>query len=61
MLAMGLFAVTEHIGIITTFHTTHHKPAHIARMGATLDAFSEGRWGWNIGRPRTGPMSLWMA
>ncbi|MTD54956.1 LLM class flavin-dependent oxidoreductase [Amycolatopsis pithecellobii] len=48
MLAMGLFAVTEHIGVITTFHTTHHKPAHIARMGATLDAFSEGRWGWNV-------------
>ena len=48
MLAMGLFAVTEHIGIITTMHTTHHKPAHVARMGATLDAFSEGRWGWNV-------------
>jgi dimethylsulfone monooxygenase len=48
MLAMGLFAVTENIGVITTFHTTHHKPAHIARMGATLDAFSEGRWGWNV-------------
>jgi len=48
MLSMGLFAVTEHIGIISTFHTTHHKPAHIARMGATLDAFSEGRWGWNV-------------
>lgn len=48
MLAMGLFAVTEHIGVITTMHTTHHKPAHVARMGATLDAFSEGRWGWNV-------------
>lgn len=47
MLAMGIFAVTDHIGVITTFHTTHHKPAHIARMGATLDAFSDGRWGWN--------------
>ncbi|YCN57657.1 LLM class flavin-dependent oxidoreductase [Rhodococcus erythropolis] len=48
LLAMGLFAVTEHIGIITTMHTTHHKPAHVARMGATLDAFSDGRWGWNV-------------
>lgn len=48
MLAMALFAATQHIGVISTFHTTHHKPAHIARMGATLDAFSEGRWGWNI-------------
>lgn len=48
LLAMALFAATEHIGVISTFHTTHHKPAHIARMGATLDAFSEGRWGWNV-------------
>ena len=47
LLAMGIFAVTDHIGVITTFHTTHHKPAHVARMGATLDAFSGGRWGWN--------------
>lgn len=48
LLAMAIFAVTEHIGVITTMHTTHHKPAHVARMGATLDAFSDGRWGWNI-------------
>jgi dimethylsulfone monooxygenase len=48
LLAMAIFAVTEHIGVITTMHTTHHKPAHVARMGATLDAFSGGRWGWNI-------------
>lgn len=45
---MALAAVTKHIGIITTIHTTYHDPAHIARMGATLDAFSGGRWGWNI-------------
>ncbi|GAA0985869.1 LLM class flavin-dependent oxidoreductase [Acrocarpospora macrocephala] len=47
MLAMGIFAVTDHIGVITTLHTTHHHPAHVARMGAALDAFSGGRWGWN--------------
>ncbi|MTD54950.1 LLM class flavin-dependent oxidoreductase [Amycolatopsis pithecellobii] len=47
LLAMGIFAVTDHIGVITTLHTTHHRPAHVARMGATLDAFSDGRWGWN--------------
>jgi FMNH2-dependent dimethyl sulfone monooxygenase len=47
LLAMAIFAVTEKIGVITTFHTTHHKPAHVARMGANLDAFSGGRWGWN--------------
>ncbi|YCN57655.1 LLM class flavin-dependent oxidoreductase [Rhodococcus erythropolis] len=48
LLAMALLTATEHIGVISTFHTTHHKPAHVARMGATLDAFSDGRWGWNI-------------
>jgi FMNH2-dependent dimethyl sulfone monooxygenase len=48
LLSMALFAATEHIGVISTFHTTHHKPAHVARMGATLDAFSDGRWGWNV-------------
>jgi len=48
LLAMALLTATDRIGVISTFHTTHHKPAHVARMGATLDAFSEGRWGWNI-------------
>lgn len=48
LLAMGIFAVTQRIGVVSTFHTTHHKPAHVARMGATLDAFSSGRWGWNV-------------
>lgn len=48
LLAMALFAVTEHIGVISTIHTSYHHPSHVARMGATLDAFSDGRWGWNI-------------
>lgn len=48
LLAMALLTATENIGVISTFHTTHHKPAHVARMGATLDAFSGGRWGWNV-------------
>ncbi|MGE9808950.1 LLM class flavin-dependent oxidoreductase [Janibacter sp. G1551] len=48
LLAMALLTATDRIGVISTFHTTHHKPAHVARMGATLDAFSGGRWGWNI-------------
>lgn len=48
LLAMALFAVTENIGVISTIHTSYHHPAHVARMGATLDAFSGGRWGWNI-------------
>ncbi len=46
--AMALLAATKHIGVISSLHTTHHKPAHVARMGATVDAFSGGRWGWNI-------------
>ncbi|AHH19919.1 luciferase-like domain-containing flavin monooxygenase [Nocardia nova SH22a] len=48
LLAMALLTATDHIGVISTFHTTYHKPAHVARMGATLDAFSNGRWGWNV-------------
>jgi FMNH2-dependent dimethyl sulfone monooxygenase len=48
LLSMAIFAVTQRIGVVSTFHTTHHKPAHVARMGATLDAFSGGRWGWNV-------------
>lgn len=48
LLAMAMLASTEHIGVISTIHTTHHKPAHVARMGATLDDFSGGRWGWNV-------------
>jgi FMNH2-dependent dimethyl sulfone monooxygenase len=39
---------TERIGIITTMHTDIHRPAHVARIGASLDAISNGRWGWNI-------------
>lgn len=46
--AMALLAATKHIGVISSLHTTHHRPAHVARMGATVDAFSDGRWGWNI-------------
>lgn len=48
LLGAALAAATERIGIITTLHTDVHHPAHVARMGATLDALSKGRWGWNI-------------
>jgi dimethylsulfone monooxygenase len=48
LLGAALAAVTERIGIITTLHTDVHHPAHVARMGGTLDALSKGRWGWNI-------------
>lgn len=43
-----LASATEDIGVITTMHTDIHKPAHVARIGASLDAISDGRWGWNI-------------
>lgn len=47
-LGAALLAGTKNIGVITTMHTDIHKPAHVARTGATLDAISGGRWGWNI-------------
>lgn len=43
-----LLAGTERIGVVTTMHTDIHKPAHVARIGASLDAIGGGRWGWNI-------------
>lgn len=48
LLAMALLAGTERIGVISSYHTTFYTPAHVARMGATLDHFGEGRWGWNV-------------
>lgn len=48
MLAMHLLAVTKHIGCITTIHTSWFHPIAIARMGATLDQLSKGRWGVNM-------------
>lgn len=44
----AIAAHTEHIGIITTIHTSYLHPAHIARIGANLDVLSKGRWGMNI-------------
>jgi dimethylsulfone monooxygenase len=43
-----LLGWTSRLGVITTLHVPHYQPAHIARFGATLDAASGGRWGWNI-------------
>lgn len=48
LLGAAISTVTERIGIITTLHTETHQPAHVARMGGTLDTLSHGRWGWNI-------------
>ncbi|WP_142249203.1 LLM class flavin-dependent oxidoreductase [Bradyrhizobium sp. UNPF46] len=47
-LAAPLIMVTEHLGIISTLHSTFFHPTHIARFGANMDWLSDGRWGWNI-------------
>jgi alkanesulfonate monooxygenase SsuD/methylene tetrahydromethanopterin reductase-like flavin-dependent oxidoreductase (luciferase family) len=48
MLAAMLAQATERIPIVTTLHTTYHHPLQIARIGATLDVLSGGRWGLNV-------------
>jgi len=47
-LAAPLIMATEHLGVISTLHSTFFHPAHIARFGANMDWLSGGRWGWNI-------------
>jgi len=46
--AAALAAVTERLKIISTVHTALLHPGVVARMGATLDQISGGRWGLNI-------------
>ncbi|ANK81877.1 MAG: hypothetical protein TEF_14535 [Rhizobiales bacterium NRL2] len=48
LLAMTVLGATRRLRCITTLHTSWHHPLTIARMGATLDAMSAGRWGVNI-------------
>jgi FMNH2-dependent dimethyl sulfone monooxygenase len=48
ILAAALFAMTKHIGFITTVHTSILHPVHVARLGANLDTLSRGRWGVNL-------------
>jgi FMNH2-dependent dimethyl sulfone monooxygenase len=48
LLAMTVLGATRHLRCITTVHTSWHHPLTIARMGATLDSMSNGRWGINI-------------
>ncbi|WP_084292640.1 LLM class flavin-dependent oxidoreductase [Bradyrhizobium sp. WSM3983] len=47
-LAAPLIMATEHLGVISTLHSTFFHPTHIARFGANMDWLSGGRWGWNI-------------
>ncbi len=48
ILAAPIAMATQHLGIMSTLHTTFFHPAHIARFGANLDWLTGGRWGWNI-------------
>ena len=41
-------AVTERIGLASTFSTSHHHPFYVARLWATLDHLTRGRAGWNV-------------
>jgi FMNH2-dependent dimethyl sulfone monooxygenase len=46
--AAALAMVTERIKIVSTVHTALFHPGMVARIGATLDQISGGRWGLNI-------------
>jgi len=46
--AAALAAVTERVKLISTVHTAFFHPGIVARIGATLDQISKGRWGLNI-------------
>ena len=41
-------AVTQRIGLASTFSTSHHHPYYVARLWATLDHLTRGRAGWNV-------------
>lgn len=46
--AAALAIVTKQIRIVSTVHTAFLHPGVLARMGATLDQVSAGRWGLNL-------------
>lgn len=46
--AGAMAAITERIGIFTTVAVPLYHPVMVAKMGATLDHISGGRWGMNI-------------
>ena len=41
-------AVTERIGVASTFSVSHSHPFYAARLWATLDHLTGGRAGWNV-------------
>lgn len=48
LVASGIAAVTEKLGIIVTVSTTYEHPWLLARRFTTLDHASDGRIGWNV-------------
>ena len=48
-LTSALAAITKQVFLFTTWHVSYHfHPMHVAKMGATLDHISGGRWGLNV-------------
>ncbi|MEN9727982.1 MAG: hypothetical protein RL434_2348 [Pseudomonadota bacterium] len=46
--ASALLAVTSRIRVYSTVHVPAFNPVVVAKMGATLDHISKGRWGINL-------------
>ena len=46
--AAGLAMATRNLQLISTVHTAFYHPGMVARIGATLDQISQGRWALNI-------------
>lgn len=56
-LLSALAAVTRHIGLLPTISASYSEPYNVARMLASLDHISGGRFGWNVvtsGMPEEG-------
>jgi FMN-dependent oxidoreductase (nitrilotriacetate monooxygenase family) len=56
-LLAGLAAVTRHVGLLPTISASYSEPYNVARMLASLDHLSGGRFGWNVvtsGMPEEG-------
>ncbi len=60
----GLAAVTHRIKLFATAATLTLPPAIVARMAATIDSISHGRFGVNLvtgwQRPKYSQMGLWL-
>jgi FMN-dependent oxidoreductase (nitrilotriacetate monooxygenase family) len=47
-LAAVLGTATRHLGLVTTLSTMAYPPFMLARLAATIDHLTHGRFGWNI-------------